>query len=413
VVISRRRFLLGAALGAAGLTAARYTLPGRWATGPVKPLDQECRGFLASCLEGVIPSKMVDTHVHLAGREEALTGCWLHPDWQRHSSPMRRLRYDLFMGAAGVTREVGCDAQYVERLLERHRAGLPRGRLLLLAFDTYVDALGLEDRSLSAMHIPDDAVLDLAERHEDVLACASVHPYRNDAVERLRAAAGRGAVAVKWLPGVQGIDPAAPRCLPFYDAMAELGMPLITHAGEESALSFVSDEELGNPLRLRPALERGVRVVIAHAGSLGHVTDLDASSGRQGQLSCFDAFLRMFSEPEWERSLFADISALTFVNRSGLPLQTMLAASEWHHRLVNGSDYPLCALPVVNNSWWLEHNGLLSTEDRRLCDKIGEANPLLFDFVLKRSVRVLDRGLPRRFSPSVFEGEWLFDQVLG
>lgn len=404
---------MGGVLGAAGLVTARYTVPGRWVTGDVLPLDAEAKGFLARCMEGVIPSRMIDTHVHLAGQEEALTGCWLHDDWRRHTSPMRRLRYDLFMGAAGVTREVGSDAQYVSRLLERHGAAHPQGRLLLLAFDTFVDELGLEDRSLSAMYVPDNAVLDLAERHDEVLACCSIHPYRRDAVERLREAASRGAVAVKWLPGVQGIDPAAPRCLPFFDALADLGLPLITHAGEETALSFVSQEELGNPLRLRAALERGVRVVIAHAGSLGQVTDLDAPPGRRGTISCFDAFQRMFAEPGYERSLFADISGLTFINRSGEPLKTMLAASQWHHRLVNGSDYPLCALPVVNNSWWLERNGLLDSDDRRICDKIGRANPLLYDFVLKRSVRVLDKGLPRRFSPKVFEGDWLFDSVVG
>lgn len=412
-MITRRRLLIGAALGSAALGLARYTVPRMWVTGAVKPLDEEARGFVARCMEGIIPSRMVDTHVHLAGQEEALTGCWMNEDWRRHSSPLRRLRYDLFMGAAGVTREVGCDAQYVERLLERHRAGLPQGRLLLLAFDLFVDELGLEDRSLSAMLIPDDAVLQLAERHPEVLACCSVHPYRKDAVERLRAAAQRGAVAVKWLPGVQGIDPAAPRCLPFYDALAELGLPLITHAGEETALAFVAQEELGNPLRLRAALERGVRVVIAHAGSLGDVDDLDAPAGRRNRMPCFDAFRRLFAEPQWERSLFADISGLTFINRAGEPLKQMLAASELHHRLVNGSDYPLCALPIVNNSWWLERSSLLDSDDRRLCEKVRLSNPLLYDFVLKRSIRVLDRGLPRRFSPKVFEGDWLFGAAPG
>jgi mannonate dehydratase len=283
----------------------------------------------------------------------------------------------------------------------------------LLAFDCFVDELGLEDRSLSAMYVPDDYVLSLAERHPDVLACCSVHPYRNDAVERLRAAAARGAVAVKWLPSVQGIDPAARRCLPFFEALAELGLPLITHAGEETALAFVSQEELGNPLRLRAALEAGVRLVVAHAGSLGTVVDLDAPGGRRGHIPCFEAFRRLFAETQYERTLFADISALTFVNRVGEPLRAMLAATEQHHRLVNGSDYPLCALPVVNSTWWLEREGFLDAEDRRLCDKVGRANPLLFDFVVKRSIRVLDKGLPVRFSPTVFEGDWLFERAAG
>ena len=41
-------------------------------------------------------------------------------------------------------------------------------------------------------------------------------------------------------------------------------------------------------------------------------------------------------------------------------------------------------------------------------DEIYRLIPLLFDFVVKRSVRVLEQGLPRRFSPTVFEGDWLF-----
>ncbi|MEX8500770.1 hypothetical protein, partial [Leptothrix ochracea] len=49
---------------------------------------------------------------------------------------------------------------------------------------------------------------------------ASIHPYREDALQRLDAAIGAGALALKWLPSSMNIDLRAPRLRPFYARMA-------------------------------------------------------------------------------------------------------------------------------------------------------------------------------------------------
>lgn len=403
--LTRRRLLSALGAGVAGLAGARVVLPALWRTGAVGEPDAETIAFARRCLDDLDHARMVDSHVHLAGTETAVTGCWLNPRMKSQLHPAQRLRYELFMGAAGVDGEEGGDAVYVQRLLERHRAANPQGRLLALAFERFHDDDGRPDPARSAMHVPDAYALGLAQEHPELLAAVSIHPYRGDALDRLDEAAERGAAAVKWLPNAMNIDPASPRCRPFYERLEHLGLPLVTHAGEESALSLAAVQEWGNPLRLRQALDLGVTVVVAHAGSLGHCRDLDAG---EGTLEDFDAFLRLFDEDRHERKLLADISGLTFINRCGRPLREMLERTNQHHRLVNGSDYPLCAVDPIVSTRLLAWRGYLDDEDRRLCEKVYAANPLLFDLCVKRSLRVIVDGRESRFAPTVFEGSWLF-----
>src|SRR5207237_486260 len=55
----------------------------------------------------------------------------------------------------------------------------------------------------------------------------------------------------------------------------------------------------------------------------------------------FQLFSRMMENPKYEKNLFADISAMTQLNRAGPNLVKTIERSEWHARLLNGSDYPL------------------------------------------------------------------------
>ena len=180
----------------------------------------------------------------------------------------------------------------------------------------------------------------LAARHpQRFVWAASIHPYDPAALDRLDAAAARGARAVKWLPTAQGIDPASARCDRFYARLADLRLPLITHAGDERAVRGF-DEALGNPLRLRRPLDAGVRVVVAHCASLGTGRDLDR--GGDEMLSNFELFARLMDDPRYARNIAGDISAVTQGNRVDV-LATLLARRDWHARLLNGSDYPLPA----------------------------------------------------------------------
>ena len=112
-------------------------------------------------------------------------------------------------------------------------------------------------KSHSTFYVPDDYAAGLAASHpEHFQWVASIHPYDPQALERLDAAAARGARAIKWLPSAQNIDPADARCDRFYARLAELQMPLIAHAGDERAVNGFG-EHLGNPLRLRRPLDAG------------------------------------------------------------------------------------------------------------------------------------------------------------
>ena len=111
-------------------------------------------------------------------------------------------------------------------------------------------------------------------------------------------------------------------------------------------------------------------------------------------------FLRLMGEKPWEGLLFADISAMTQYNRSGRPLNTILEREDLHERLVNGSDYPLPAINILVRTSALQKQGYITKDERACLNEIYDYNPLLFDFVLKRTIRV--PGEQRRLPATVF-----------
>ena len=233
---------------------------------------------------------------------------------------------------------------------------------------------------------------------------ASIHPYRADAVEALEAARPAGARAVKWLPNAMGIDPASARCDRFYDALARTHTPLLTHAGAEDAVDSPTAQELGNPLRLRRALERGVCVIVAHCATLGKGVDLD--KGQHGpRVSNFVLFTRLMEDARYAGHLFGDISAIVQRNRVAEAFPALLQRTEWHPRLLWGSDYPLPGvLPLISVAGFAER-GLIVPDDVPVLNEIRRHNPILFDFVLKRRLAAGSA----RFSPEVFETRRIFE----
>lgn len=195
------------------------------------------------------------------------------------------------------------------------------------------------------------------------------------------------------------IDPSSPRCDPFYRRLATLNVPLVTHAGDERAVRG-HDETLGNPLKLRRALELGVRVIVAHCASLGVARDLDRGA-KELSLPAFALFARLMDETAQTGRLFGDLSAVTLGNRTADVLATLLARADWHSRLLNGSDYPLPGvLPLVSLDTFAAR-GMLAAEAIPVLREIRDHNAILFDFVLKRALRGASAG--QRFSAAVFE----------
>ncbi len=409
MALSRRGLLaLGACFGLGATIGARMGLPAALAPGAPRQLRGRARALADEAFEGLDRARMWDAHVHVTGLGTGGTGCWVNPAMRQVLSPWRHFKFDVYRHAAGITDLARADQQYVDRLIALHRLANPEGKLIAYAFDYFVDDAGAERPSRSELYVPDEYVFSLAKQHPEILPCASIHPYRHDALERLNRAAQAGAVAIKWLPNAMGMDPASSRCDAFYDRLKALDLPLITHAGHEMAVHSPDAQELGNPLRLRRPLEHGVRVVVAHAASLGVVEDLDAPE--RLKMQSFDAFMRLFSDKRYEKLLFADISALTQFHRLSTPLRELLTATSLHKRLLNGSDYPLPCIDPLISTRMLEKNGFIAAEDRAGLNEIYAHNPLLFDFVLKRRLSVEYKDQTHSFSPSVFETAWFFQR---
>src|SRR5215216_2402269 len=346
----------------------------------VKASDLVKRAF-----DAIDPHRLIDHHVHVAGLGAG--GTFVNQKMRTWAHPFHRLKFKVYMSSAGATDEDRADTQLVERLanLVKHIRG--HGKHRLLAFDKHYRSDGSVNLDKTEFYVPNEYVFELAERHPGLfIPNISVNPYRPDAIAELEKWARRGARVVKWLPNAMGIDPSDPKCDPFYQKMKELDLILLSHGGEEKAVEAEEDQKLGNPLLLRRALDHGVKVIVAHCAGLGTNKDLD-SKGRE-QRHNFDLFLRLMDEQRYEGLVFGEISAMTQFNRIGKPLQTILEREDLHERLVNGSDYPLPAVNVLIRTGKLAQYGYIDEADRTPLNEIYHYNPLLFDFAVKRTVKL-------------------------
>jgi mannonate dehydratase len=412
----RRSHLLGccAAL-AAGLFTSLPARAGALALGeglfnpcrPQRPDDAEVRALVAAAFDGVDARSLWDTHCHLLGIGDSGSGCSVHPAMTSAWHPMEVLRMRSILNAACVPPgAASVDREFVRRLLGMADEFPAGARWLLFAFERAHGDDGAPRADWTSFHVPDRYAASIAKQHPERFGwVASIHPYRADAIEALDAAVAAGAVAVKWLPSAMNIDLGDARCRPFYARLARTRLPLVVHCGEEKAVPGADRADLGNPLALRAALERGVRVIVAHAASLGEARDTDRRSAPL--LPAFDLSARLMDEPRWRELLLADISALFQVNREPRVWRTVLEREDWHARLLHGSDHPLPGVMPLYSPARLAAQGLLDARAVEPLRRVREHNALLFDFVLKRH---LHHG-SLRFPPAVFETRRHFARV--
>ena len=359
--------------------------------------------LVQQAFDGLRPDQIWDGHVHLLGTGDSGSGAWINPQLRSLGHPVQYTQLRFYLNASCAS-EDNADESFIARLLALRQGFPPQSRFMLLAFDYSYDEAGRRRTDLSAFHTPNELAARLHREHPgDFEWIASVHPYREDAVEALEQAGKAGARAVKWLPPAMGMDPGAARCDAFYTALVRLGLPLLVHAGDEKAVHGSGRQEYGNPLLLRRPLEHGVKVVVAHCASLGQGNDLD--KGADGpRVSNFSLFARLMNDPRFEGLLFGDISAVTQRNRKSSVLKTLLETETWHGRLVNGSDYPLPGVIPLISPAKLRRQGFLSEAGVQLMIEVRKHNAILFDFLLKR----LLRSGGRRFSPAIFESRRVY-----
>lgn len=279
----------------------------------------------------------LDMHVHVAGIGAGDSGCFLS-EWMRDG-----YKFKFYLAAFDVTlQELEDEGDQV--LLHKISSKIHRSRTVskavVLALDGVIDKAGELDRERTQVYVPNEYVARTVAAYDNLLFGASVNPKRRDAIERLEWAKNHGAVLIKWIPGIMDINPADEALIPFYDRLVELGLPLLTHAGDERSFG-TNNDALGDPLLLELPLQRGVTVIAAHIASMGTIKG-EANFGRLLQL--FDKY----------DNLYADISALTQINRLGY-LQRALDRPDIHSRLVYGSDWPLQFFPLVSPWYQVPH----------------------------------------------------------
>jgi hypothetical protein len=307
-------------------------------------------------------SGIVDMHVHIAGHGHGGTGCRI-TEKTRSSIPFTILRWNL--GIPKRDLEGDLDGR-LRGLLDAHLAASRHvSSVVLYGHDLSYDPAGNVRQDRLQVYTPNDYVLSIArERPGRVLAAASIHPYRRDALAELDRVIDAGAVAVKWLPNSQAIDPADRRIDRFYERLAEARLPLICHTGGEHTVRVVA-KEFNDLRRLERPLAAGVTVVAAHSGTKSGFFDEDS----------FDTFVAMTRR--WP-NLHGDLSAWSTLNRVRHYPRLFRSGVNWG-QILHGSDYPVPVIP-----WAFV--GRLTTPEIRRCAAVK--NPFDRDVELKRAMGI-------------------------
>lgn len=403
--MNRRQFITG--LSAIGVSSVGFAA---WPYWPDSGLHHPCHQDIPASLtehplyaqiwRDIAIDQVWDSHVHVVGIGDSDSGVWFNPNMDSLLHPILKLQKHFYMNGLCAD-PARVDLSALERLHWLHQR-MPSGyKSLLFAFDWFHTADGTPDSNQSIFYIPNSYAAKIAKQYPQHFEwVASIHPYRKDAIEQLHQAKAEGARAIKWLPSGMGIDPSNPKCDRYYQTLAELNLPLISHTGAESAVQG-GDQRHGNPLHLRRALDQGAIVVLAHCASDGQDDDLDHHGKR---VPSFSLFTRLMDTPEYQSRLFGEISALTLVNHAHV-IPQLLARQDWHARLINGSDYPLPAIMPLTNLRQLVHRDHLSHEQATFLLELKQYHPLLYDFGLKRLVS--HQG--KTFQPIVFASRRVFD----
>ncbi|ALA57502.1 amidohydrolase family protein [Nitrospira moscoviensis] len=273
--------------------------------------------------------RLIDCHVHLAALPDGGNGCYISAKMLK--SPL--FRFLLWKHGLDPQKPGDANRKYLDDLLQELRASRHVRQAVLLGMDGVYDTSGRLVREHTDFLISNDYVLQTAKTYpNEFLAGVSINPQRRDAVEEVHRCAEAGATLVKVLPNAQQFNPADPKYKPFYRALAEHKLPFLSHVGYEFSL-IGKDQSVGDPDRLKLALDEGTTVIAAHACSYG--------------LILYEKFIPTLHDfvaryPHF----YADISALTLPNRFRMLLH-LRKHPEIHERLLFGTDYPLSVFHVA------------------------------------------------------------------
>jgi mannonate dehydratase len=298
---------------------------------------------------------VIDVHVHIAAKNEP--GCKVSQVMERQPA------FAFMLLADGVTRdELRRDFDGTIRKQITGAIGEAPGvdRAVVLALDAIYSDDGVRQDEASHLVVSNEYVRRVAASHAKVLFGASVHPNRGPVSGRQeleRCLCGEPPAAlVKWIPNSQLIDTSDPRHDWFYEALAEAGVPLLCHCGPEHAVPVprptAAHQRLGDPRRLRRALDIGVTVIVAHAAAHFFPFEEDHLDDLAGMMREAE------SNGRWR--LYTDVSAMCLWPRIVVVPRVLAAIPP--ERMVLGSDYPI---PIADMPALLVR-GLTTAEHARI-----------------------------------------------
>jgi hypothetical protein len=240
-------------------------------------ISKKARNLIEEAFNGLNKNSIIDFHTHIIGLNTHNSGTFVNPAMQSIWHPIRNLRYQVYLNAAGISDVSLADSLYLDRFTQLIKAIPGHGKYAIMAFDKHYKKDGTVDSSLTEFYTPNTYIFELTEQYPELfIPVISVHPYRKDAIQALEKWAAKGAHFVKWLPNAMGMNASDSSIIPFYKTMVKHNMVLISHTGEEKAIEAKEWQKLGNPLLFRLPLDLGVTVVMAHCASLGKSADLDS-----------------------------------------------------------------------------------------------------------------------------------------
>lgn len=276
----------------------------------------------------------IDIHVHIADIEALL-----NPGAANLISRPNRHLHRMLRWTVAEQTLLGGDGNVNERWIQRLVSWIRDSELdkaVLLALDSVFDESGKPCAEKTVLYVDNEFVCAIAGQQSEFIFGASIHPYRRDAVSELERLVKKGACLVKWIPSGQQIEPDNPKCIPFYEALAHYGVPLLSHTGVEHTLGS-RRSSYNHPQRLIPALEQGVTVIAAHCGL--HLF--------LHEPSFFSAWVSMARKYE---NFYGDSGAFAVVTR--IPsLKRILNDHVLQGKFLYGSDFP--GIPSPKWCWQL------------------------------------------------------------
>ena len=194
---------------------------------------------------------------------------------------------------------------------------------------------------------------------------------------------------IKWRPPSMYLDPSRVST-EFYKAIAGK-LVILTHTGDSTALK-VDDyfNSFADPEKFHKALQLGVEVVMLHSGRVG----VEPLANEKYGETYYEKFKNMVKEyPLYLKGEYGAVpykdSIDNFVRLTNDQININGQITPLTDFMVNGSDYPatsfyLTACRAVNAC---RKKGLLAKEEVEALKKLFRYNPLLFEFVFKRTLK--------------------------